>query len=107
MTDRIIDNVPQASKQFSVLAAYGSDMVLNDIPSSMMKNHENAVSVLTEKAADILMEYRKIAEKRSAAKLTPEMHERLKALWEDSANPEAARKSIAAMDSVLEKLGFI
>lgn len=104
---RIIDNVPQASKQYSVLAVYGDDAVLNDIPSSALKKHENAAAVLTRDAAAILAEYRQALTQTGSPKISRAMQERLNALWDNPANPAAAEENRAAMNGVLTKLGFI
>jgi len=105
--DCIVDNVPQAAKEFSVLASYGNDAILNDVPSSALKAHPHAAAVLTEKSARALVELRELAAKTGARKITPEIHERLKALWKEPGRPEVERDNIAAMDGVLGKLGFI
>jgi 6-phosphogluconolactonase/glucosamine-6-phosphate isomerase/deaminase len=103
----IIDNVPQASKEFSVLACYGNDLVLNDVPSSALKNHDNAAAVLTEKSARALLDYRGGVEKRGETHLLPETRARLEALWKEPGNPAAEKENTAGMNRVLKKLGFI
>lgn len=55
----IEDNVPQPSKAFAVLAAYGNDVVKDRVPSSALKGHRNAVVRLTSASAWALLEYRK------------------------------------------------
>lgn len=104
--DFIIDNVPQPSKVFSVLAAYGNDKVLNEVPSSALKAHPNAVAVLTEKSAEVLCEYRE-ALSRGGAKISASMHERLAAIWREPDNPAAERQNTRVMDDVLRKLGLL
>ena len=54
----IEDNVPQTSKAFAVLAAYGNDVVNDRIPSSALKRHHNAAIRLTSASAWALLEYR-------------------------------------------------
>lgn len=54
----IEDNVPQPSKAFAVLAAYGNDVVKDRVPSSALKGHHNAVIRLTSASAWALLEYR-------------------------------------------------
>jgi 6-phosphogluconolactonase/glucosamine-6-phosphate isomerase/deaminase len=105
--DYIIDNVPQASKKYSVLAAYGNGAVINDVPSSALKKHPNALAVLTEQSADILEEFHQARVRTGSPKLSRNMYERLSALWNDPSNPAAQKENILAMDRVLEKLGFI
>ena len=56
---RIEDNIPQPSKAFALLAAYGSDAVDMAVPSSALKSHPCAVIRATEAAAWALLEYRK------------------------------------------------
>jgi 6-phosphogluconolactonase/glucosamine-6-phosphate isomerase/deaminase len=105
--DFIIDNVPQGSKIFSVLAAYGDDTVLNEIPSSALKDHPKAVAVLTEKSAEILAEYREALVQTGSPKISRSMHERLSAIWKEPGNPAAERENTETMNRVLRKLGFL
>jgi len=105
--DCIVDNVPQAAKEFSVLASYGNDAILNEVPSSALKAHPHAAAVLTENSARALVEFRELAGKTGMKKITPAMHERLKALWKEPGRPDVERENTAAMDAVLGKLGFI
>jgi 6-phosphogluconolactonase/glucosamine-6-phosphate isomerase/deaminase len=105
--DFIIDNVPQESKIFSVLAAYGDDTVVNEVPSSALKDHPNAAAVLTEKSAEILSEYREALVRTGSRKISRAMHERLAAIWKEPGNPQAERENTEAMDRVLKKLGFL
>ncbi len=104
---RIIDNVPQASKQYSVLAVYGDDTVLNEVPSSALKKHDNASAVLTEASSAILSEYRQALTQTGSPKISRAMQERLDALWDNPANPAAAKENRAVMNAVLTRLGFI
>lgn len=105
--DFIIDNVPQASKAYSVLAAYGNDRILNDIPSSALKDHPNATAVLTEKSAEILCEFREAHVQTGSPKISRDMHDRLSLLWKEPGNPDAEKENTGIMDRVLKKLGFI
>lgn len=60
-TRRLIEeNVPQPSKAFALLAAYGSEVVDACVPSSALKRHPNAVVRTTESAAWALLEYRRM-----------------------------------------------
>jgi 6-phosphogluconolactonase/glucosamine-6-phosphate isomerase/deaminase len=105
--DYIIDNVPQCSKKYSVLATYGNDTVLGDIPSSALKNHPNAVAVLTRQSADVLEEYREARVQTKSSKLSRDMYQRLLSLWEDTANPIAERENTLKMETVLKKLKLL
>jgi glucosamine-6-phosphate deaminase len=105
--DYIIDNVPQASKKYSVLAAYGNDTILNEVPSSALKNHPNAVAVLTHDSADVLEEYREACVQTRSPKISRDMYRRLLALWENPTNPSAQKENTREMRAVLEKLGFM
>ncbi len=53
----IEDNVPQASKAFALLAAYGSEVVDAAVPSSALKQHPNAILRATRQSAWALLEY--------------------------------------------------
>lgn len=55
--DRIEDNIPQASKAFAVLAAYGSGVVDAAVPTSALKRHHDAFVRLTEDSAWALERY--------------------------------------------------
>jgi 6-phosphogluconolactonase/glucosamine-6-phosphate isomerase/deaminase len=105
--DCVIDNVPQASKQYSVLASYGDETVLNDIPSSALKKHDNASAILTENSAAILAEYRQALTQTGSPKISRSMYDRLAALWDEPDNPAAVTANKDVMDAVLSKLGFI
>lgn len=104
--DFIIDNVPQPTKEFSVLATYGTDQVLNEIPSSALKTHPQAVAVLTEASARALLEYREGLEKGTSI-LSPDTLERLRALWRTPGRPETEEENIRKMEQVLRKLGML
>ena len=53
----IEDNVPQASKAFALLAAYGNDVAHPAVPSSALKRHADAVVRTTAEASWALEEY--------------------------------------------------
>jgi 6-phosphogluconolactonase/glucosamine-6-phosphate isomerase/deaminase len=103
----IIDIVPQASKKYSVLAVYGNDRVIGETPSSILKKHPNAISVLTTDSADILAEFHDAYVQTGSRKLSKKMYARLAALWDDPDNPAGQKENVRIMDRVLEKLGFM
>jgi 6-phosphogluconolactonase/glucosamine-6-phosphate isomerase/deaminase len=105
--DYIIDNVPQASKKYSVLAVYGNEMILGETPSSILKKHPHAQAVLTADSADILAEFSEACTQTGSHKLSRAMYKRLAALWANPLNPEQQQENVRVMDQVLEKLGFI
>ncbi|MDR1932075.1 MAG: hypothetical protein LBQ57_04530 [Spirochaetales bacterium] len=105
--DYIIDNVPQPSKKYSVLATYGNDTILGDVPSSALKKHPNAVAVLTRQSADVLEEYRQACVQTKSPKISRDIYRRLLSLWENSTNPAAQKENSAKMEAVLKKLGFL
>ena len=107
LADRVLDNTPQAQKEFAVLAAYGTEMVIQDVPSSALKNHDCAEAYLTRKAARALMEFWAGQEKHPGYRLSPETHARLRALWDDPRDPQTAQQNRAKMDAVLKKLDMI
>ncbi|MGB9687655.1 6-phosphogluconolactonase [Thermogutta sp.] len=51
-------NVPQASKAFALLAAFGSDIIHESVPASALKRFGKGVVRTTEAAAWALLEYR-------------------------------------------------
>ena len=104
LADEIVDNVPQASKVFSVLATYGTEEILGDVPSSALKGHPCARAYVTAAAAEVLLAY------RGGAKLTTldvAARERLRSIWRDPDHPESESRNIAWMESVLCKLGMV
>lgn len=105
--DHIIDIVPQAQKEYAVLACYGHDEVIASIPSSALKNHNKASSFLTEASAKALMEYRKSLESDSRAVLSTAAVERLRSYWKDDKNPDDARANTQKMEDVLRQLKMI
>jgi 6-phosphogluconolactonase/glucosamine-6-phosphate isomerase/deaminase len=104
--DYIIDNVPQESKQFAVLACYGTDQVTGDVPSSALKEHTNAEAVVTRVAAEALLVHRD-QRARGRTGLPGPTISRLRSLWDDPANPELARANCEIMMAVLEKLRIV
>lgn len=54
----IEDNVPQKSKAFALLAAYGSKTVNSAVPSSALKQHGHAIVRATRASAWALLQYR-------------------------------------------------
>lgn len=54
----IEDNVPQGSKAFALLAAYGSDSIDPAVPSSALKRHTYAIVRATSASAWALLQYR-------------------------------------------------
>jgi len=104
--DFIIDNVPQPTKEYSVLATYGTEEVLNEIPSSALKTHPNAMAALTEASARALMEYRNRVTSGHRT-LDASILERLRALWKDPNRPQVERENIESMTRVLRKLGMM
>lgn len=103
--DAIADVVPQESKQFSVLAAYGTQAVTGSVPSSALKKHHNSAAFLTHEAARALIEFRHGREHAPDYVLSSESVARLSRLWE-SANGDTAG-SVETMKRVLAELGMI
>ena len=100
LADEILDNVPQASKEYSVLGCYGSDQILGALPSSALKAHPKSTAYLTRASAQSLLEFRE-------AGLSPAALARLRALWADPAKPEESLANIAAMERALKQLGML
>jgi len=107
LADEIVDNVPQASKSYSVLATYGSETVLNEVPSSAVKRHPCVRAYLTQAAAGVLLEFRQAREADPQAGLSPAAWERLRALWRDETDPQAEARNIEVMEQVLRKLEML
>lgn len=103
LADEIVDNVPQPSKVFSVLATYGTEQVAGDVPSSALKRHPRARAYVTAAAAEVLLEYRATR----PATLSAGAVERLRAVWRDPEHPESEAANIAWMERVLRKLGLM
>jgi hypothetical protein len=102
----IVDNVPQASKIYSVLAAYGNDIVSGRIPSSVLKQHPDSYAFLTRESAWALLEYRKARAGNPDAKISPMLLERLDSIWA-SADKTVEAENIAAMREVLKEFGML
>jgi len=107
LADEIIDNVPQSTKEYAVLATYGTDDIINEIPSSALKKHHNAQSYITEKAAKALIEFRKGRESDKGYKLNNTTLNRLRDLWKDDANQPYSAQNIKIMEEVLRKLNIV
>jgi len=103
--DFIMDNVPQPTKEFSVLATFGTETVLNEIPSSALKRHPHAMAVLTEASARALLEYRDSLLRGETA-LPLDTLKRLRLLWKSPNRPEVEEENIQKMEKVLKKLGI-
>jgi len=97
--DMIVDNVPQQSKEFAVLATYANDKIINDIPSSAIKEHKNGQVFLTLDASRALVEY------INQNSISSETIKRLNELWSDE-NKELEKINIEAMNNVLNKIGI-
>ena len=98
--DRILDLVPQRTKEFAVLACYGPDAVSPLVPSSALKTHPAARSFLTELSAEALLEYRRRGAPESP--VSEETLERLKGAWRSPGDPERERRNIAEMLETLK-----
>jgi len=107
LADEIIDNVPQSTKEYAVLATYGTDDIINEVPSSALKKHHNAQSYITEKSAKALIEFRKGRDKDKGYKLNNTTLNRLRDLWKDDANQLYSPQNIKMMEEVLRKLNMI
>lgn len=107
LADRIIDNVPQASKEFAVLATYGTDAVINEVPSSALKRHSNAAAYLTRAVARTLCEFREGRRVDPQYRLNDSARKRLRALWRDEKSPVVEKQNIEIMEQVLRKLGML
>jgi 6-phosphogluconolactonase/glucosamine-6-phosphate isomerase/deaminase len=104
--DLIVDNVPQSTKAYSVLATYGNELVIPEVPSTALKTHKNSYAFLTEDSASALLEYRSLRESKPEAKLPAPLLKRLEALW-DSGDPRSRDANSEEMRHVLKKLGMI
>lgn len=104
LADEIVDNVPQPSKVFSVLATYGTDEIVGEVPSSALKGHPCARAYVTAAAAEVLLAYRA---RTPRAPLDVAAVERLRSIWRDSSQAESAARNIAWMETVLRKMGLL
>lgn len=102
MADLIIDLVPQESKAFAVLACYGPRRVSPRVPSSLLKNHPDAHSFLTELSAGALLEYRR--DGTPERPVSDRTLERLKAAWRNPANPERELENVEEMLETLNEV---
>ncbi len=92
----IEDNVPQASKAFALLAAYGSGVVDAAVPSSALKRHPAATVRTTAAAAWALEDY------RARGIVTPEAVQRMAgSLGTDAPGP---KDLVERLTSVLRKM---
>ena len=107
LADEIIDNVPQSTKEYAVLATYGTDDIINEIPSSAIKKHHKAQAYITEEAAKALMEFREGRDNDKGYKLNNNTLNRLRDLWKDNANQPYSLQNIKTMEEVLRKLNMI
>ena len=107
LADEIIDNVPQSTKEYAVLAAYGTNDIINEVPSSALKKHHNTQSYITEKAAKALIEFRKGRDKDKGYKLNNTTLNRLKDLWKDDTYQPYSLQNIKIMEGVLRKLSIV
>jgi glucosamine-6-phosphate deaminase len=105
--DMIVDVVPQPTKQYAVLAAYGTEDVIPEIPSSAIARHPESTAFITRSAGEALRIFREGREKDRAYTLNGDMLEQLRDLWRDEKNPGQAEESIRTMEEVLRKLGVI
>lgn len=107
LADEVVDNVPQASKAYSTLAAYGTLDVINDVPSSAIKQHPRSRAYLTQASASALLDLRRIRQSNPQALLSEETQKRLRALWHAPSSPAVEAENIALMEKVLRDLGMI
>ncbi len=105
--DEIIDNVPQASKEYAALATYGTEEILNELPSSALKAHACSSAYLTRAAARSLLDFRAARSLDPLARLGPETRQRLGALWQDPQDPAKALANCQSMEAALKKLGML
>ncbi len=105
--DIIIDLVPQPTKDFAVLATYGTDAVCPEVPSSALKTHPRALAFVTRASARALTEYREGTRKDPRFRLPGPVLERLDRLWDDPVRPDIARTNRERMREVLAHCGFL
>lgn len=103
----VIDVVPQQTKEYSVLATYGTETILNEIPSSALKAHPRGTAFLTEAASKALREFREISPYGTPKELPQATLDRLTALWDNPGDPDGAARSVEEMMKVLRKLGLV
>jgi len=107
LADEIIDNVPQSTKEYAVLATYGTDDISNEIPSSALKKHYNAQAYITKEASRALIEFREGRDSNKGFKLNNTTLNRLRDLWKDNASQPYWQQNIKTMEEVLRKLNMI
>ena len=107
LANEIIDNVPQSTKEYAVLTTYGTEDIINEIPSSALKKHNNAHAYLTLQAANALLEFRNGRKINSNFKLATATLSRLRKIWDDPANPLGSIENIKVMEKVLKDLSII
>jgi len=107
LADEIIDNVPQSTKEYAVLATYGTDDIFNEIPSSALKKHHNAQAYITEEASKALIEFREGRDSNKGFKINNTTLNRLRDLWKDDASQPYSQQNIKIMEEVLRKLNMI
>ena len=98
LADEVVDNVPQPSKEYAVLAVYGTSTVTNAAPSSAIKQHGLARAYLTRASAAALLEFREARSANPDAVLGAKTMERLRAIWNDPTAPETAARNIELME---------
>ena len=107
LANEIIDNVPQSTKEYAVLTTYGTEDIINEIPSSALKKHNNAHAYLTLQAANALLEFRNGRKINSNFKLATATLNRLRKIWDDPDNPLGTIENIKVMEKALKHLGMI
>lgn len=107
LADEIIDNVPQLIKEYAVLATYGTDDIINEIPSSALKKHHNTQAYITEEAAKALIEFKEGRSKNKDYKISNTTLNRLRDLWKNDTNQQYSKQNIKVMEEVLRKLNII
>ena len=105
--DEVLDNVPQPSKEYAVLAVYGTDAVINAAPSSAIKQHGRARAYLTQASAAALLEFRTARQADARAYLGARTLVRLRAIWNDPTSPETTARNIELMEQVLRELNML
>lgn len=107
LADTIIDIVPQNTKQFAVLAAYGTGTVSNDIPSSALIRHPDSASFLTQDAGKALQTYRNGKAKDANYRIDAETLNELESIWKENQSGDDAEQSIEKMRQILTDLSII
>ncbi len=107
LADTVIDIVPQYTKQFSVLAAYGTETVTNDIPSSALVRHPDSISFITQQAAKALLAFRSGRAMSANYTIDDDIWEELKRIWKENQNSSDAEQSIIKMRRILSDLRII